>query len=638
MFDKQRIIFEGSSVSKYLNENLTCIRFSLHGVIDAGFLPKPNDNNLIKHVFISHTHLDHICALALYVDNYFARLEDSICVYASKESIVNLQEHFFNNKIWPDFSKIKLANGKFAIVYEEINIGDKLEIDGIFIEPVKSYHTKGSFGFILSCKDNSIYFTSDTYYHEDIIDLINSRTDIKQVIFDVSFDSKSAKLAKDSMHMTPILLKNIQKQVREDVIFHVFHIKYDYQQMIEEELRELDILKDYGMIIKNGSFMQFDTDYNIGMKEVLKRHNLDQEQKLETILKCFSEISKGSDSKANLRVLGEMVKQNIQADRCSVWFIDNEHKEYYTLHADGVNEIRVPLGRGIVGQAILNKEAILENNPQANPHFDSTNDKRTNYTTRSILAMPIVNSDNEVVGAFQALNKLTNINNSFNEDDLDYLRIAADYSGKIYEGMKKQEDLLNTQKDLIYSIAEMVEKKSEETGNHVKRVGKISEIIARQMGLSDEDIVLISHASPTHDIGKIGIPDAILNKPAKLDDKEFRVMQKHAQIGYEMLANFKGEIMEAAAVIAHEHHEKYGGGGYPMGKKGDDIHIYARIVSLADVFDALANDRCYKPAWPLEKIYDYINENKGIQFDPKVVDAFFAAKDKILDIRRIYCD
>lgn len=638
MFDKKRIIFEGSSVSKYLSENLTCIRFSLHGVIDAGFLPKPTDNDFIKHVFISHTHLDHICAIALYVDNYFARLKDSICIYASKESIENLKEHFFNNKIWPDFSRIKLSNGKFAIKYKEINAGEKLKIDSITIEPVKSYHTKGSFGFILSYRKNSIYFTSDTYYHDDIVNLINSRKDIKQVIADVSFDSVSEKLAKDSKHLTPKLLKHIQEQVRDNVIFHVFHVKYDYQKNIEKELKELDILKDYGMIIKNGSFMQFDTNYCIGMKDTLKRHNLDQEQKLETILECFSKISKGTDSKANLRVLGEMVKQNIQADRCSVWFIDDERKEYYTLHADGVNEIRVPIGKGIVGQAILNRQAILENNPQSNPHFDSTNDKKTNYTTRSILAMPILNSENKVVGAFQALNKLTNINNSFDKDDLDYLRIAADYSGKIYEGMKRQEEILNTQKDLIYSIAEMVEKKSEETGNHVKRVGKISEVIAKQMGLSDEEVTLISHASPTHDIGKIGIPDAILNKPAKLDDKEFKIMQKHSQIGYEMLNRFKGEIVEAAAIIAHEHHEKYGGGGYPMGKKGEEIHIYARIVSLADVFDALVSDRCYKPAWPLEKVYSYLEENKGIQFDPKVVDAFFAAKDKILEINKVYCD
>ncbi|MBZ8008024.1 HD domain-containing protein [Campylobacter sp. RM9334] len=638
IFNTHRIVFEGSSVSKYLSDNLTCIQFSLNGVIDAGFLPKPTDDNFIKHVFISHTHLDHICAIALYVDNYFLKLQDSICIYASKESINNLKEHFFNNKIWPDFAKIKLPNGSPAIVYKEINVGDKLLIDDITIEPVKSYHTEGSFGFILSYDKDSIYFTSDTYYHDDIVELINKRTDIRQVIADVSFDSSMDKLAKASKHLTPKLLKKIQEQVRDDVIFHVYHIKYCFKDKIEEELREFNILKDYGMIIKNGSFMQFNTNYQSDMINVLKRHNLDQEQKLETILECFSQISKNSDSKANLNTLGEMVKQNIQADRCSVWFIDNERKEYYTLHADGVGEIRVPFGKGIVGRAIETKEAILENNPKSNPYFDSSNDERTKYSTKSILAMPILNSEHEVIGVFQALNKLTDINNNFDKDDLDYLRIAADYSGKIYEGMKFQEDILNAQKDLIYSIAEMVESKSEETGNHVKRVGKISEAIARQMGLSEEEVTLISYGAPTHDIGKIGIPDAILNKPGRLDEKEFKTMQKHAQIGYEMLHRFKGKIMEAAAIIAHEHHEKYAGGGYPMGKKGDDIHIYARIVSLADVFDALASDRCYKKAWPLDEVCKYISDNSGFQFDPKVVEAFFACKEEIFAIKEKYVD
>lgn len=638
IFNTNRIVFEGSSVSKYLSDNLTCIQFSQTGVIDAGFLPKPTDNNFIKNIFVSHTHLDHICAIALYVDNYFMKLQDSICIYASKQSIQNLKEHFFNNKIWPDFSNINLSNGKPAIIYNEINLGDRIVIDGITIEPVVSYHATGSYGFILTYEENSIYFTSDTYYHDDIIKLINSRTDIKQVIADVSFDSACDKLAIESKHLTPKLLKKIQDETREDVIFHVYHIKYCYKEKIEEELKKLNILKDYGMIIKNGSFIQFNTNYKSDMINVLKRHNLDQEQKLETILECFSHISKNSDSKVNLNTLGEMVKQNIQADRCSVWFIDNDRKEYYTLHADGVNEIRVPFGKGIVGRVIETKEPILENNPKSNPYFDSTNDERTKYITKSILAMPILNSAHEVIGVFQALNKLTNINNNFDKDDLDYLRIAADYSGKIYEGMKFQEDILNAQKDLIYSIAEMVESKSEETGNHVKRVGKISEAIARQMGLSEEEVTLISYGAPTHDIGKIGIPDAILNKPGRLDEKEFKIMQKHAQIGYEMLHRFKGKIMEAAAIIAYEHHEKFAGGGYPMGKKGEDIHIYARIVSLADVFDALASDRCYKKAWPLDEVYKYIQDNSGSQFDPKVVEAFFACKEEIIAIKEKYGD
>lgn len=636
IFNAHRIVFEGSSVGKFLSDNLTCIQFSKSAVIDAGFLPKPL-NNHIEHVFVSHTHLDHICAIALYVDNNFANLTKTICIYASKESINNLKEHFFNNKIWPDFSKINLLNGVPAICYKEINIGDKILIDGVLIEPVYSNHCEGSFGFILKYNEDSIYFTSDTYYSEEIVKLINDRKDIKQVIADVSYDSSCEKLAKDAKHLTPKILKQIQNETRDDVIYHVYHIKYSYKDAIEKELQDFGILKDYGMIIKNGSFMQFSIDH-VSDIDTLKRHNLDQEQKLEAILSCFSKISKSQDAKENLRILGEMVKQNIQADRCSVWFIDNEKQEYYTMHADGVNEIRVPFGKGIVGQAIVRKEAILENDPASNPHFDSSNDKRTKYSTKSILAMPILNSAGEVIGVFQALNKLTNIDNSFDRSDLDYLSIAADYSGKIYEGMKMQEDILNAQKDLIYSVAEVVESRSQETGNHVKRVGKISETIARQMGLSEEDVTLIIYGAPTHDIGKIGIPDAILNKPGKLTDEEFKFMQKHSQIGYDMLKSFKGKIMEAAAVIAYEHHEKYAGGGYPKGKKGDDIHLFARIVSLADVFDALASDRCYKKAWPLDEVCSYIQENAGKQFDPDVVKAFFECKEKIFKIREEYAD
>lgn len=640
IFTRPRIVFEGSSVSKYLSDNLTCIQFTNNAVIDAGYLPKPKANNFIEHIFVSHTHLDHICAIALYVDNFFQYLKNTITIYASKESIQTLKEHFFNDKIWPDFTKINLLNNKPAISFREINVGEKLLINDIYIEAVKSFHTQGSFGFILSYQNNSIYFTSDTYYDDEIVNLINKRTDIKQVIADVSYDSSSHMLAKDAKHLTPLILKDIQDKCRDDVIFHVYHIKYAYKDLIEKELKEFNIPKEYGMIVQNGSFMYFDTDFDkLGVSEkLLKRHNLDQEQKLQSILECFSEISKSLDSKANLRILGEMVKQNIQADRCSVWFIDKDKNEYYTLHADGVNEIRVPLGKGIVGQVFLTKEAILENNPSNNKHFDSTNDKKTSYTTKSILAMPIVDSNKEVIGVFQALNKLTDINNNFDKDDLNYVAIAADYAGKIYEGMQKQEEILNTQKDLIYSIAEMVETKSEETGNHVKRVGKISEILAKKLKCTKEEVEIIAYAAPTHDIGKIGIPDSILHKPAALNPEEFKTMQKHSQIGYDMLSKFKGKVMQMAAIVALEHHEKYNGLGYPNGLKGEQIHLFARIVALADVFDALASKRCYKDAWPIEEIEKYIVDKSGSHFDPKVVQAFLDSKDEIYKVREELSD
>lgn len=136
-----------------------------------------------------------------------------------------------------------------------------------------------------------------------------------------------------------------------------------------------------------------------------------------------------------------------------------------------------------------------------------------------------------------------------------------------------------------------------------------------------------------HDIGKVGIPDSILNKPEKLTPEEWDIMQNHAQLGRDMLLGSERPLLKAAATVAYEHHEKWDGSGYPQGLKGEEIHIYGRITALADVFDALGSDRCYKKAWPLEKILDLMKQEKGKHFDPSLVDLLFDHLPELLMIR-----
>ena len=141
-----------------------------------------------------------------------------------------------------------------------------------------------------------------------------------------------------------------------------------------------------------------------------------------------------------------------------------------------------------------------------------------------------------------------------------------------------------------------------------------------------------------HDIGKVGIPDRVLNKPGKLDAEEWAIMQTHARLGFDMLNHSTRPILKAAAIVAHEHHEKWNGKGYPRQLSGEDIHIYGRITAIADVFDALGSDRCYKKAWPLEKILDLFKRESGEHFDPNLVDLLFTNLPKFLEIRDQFAD
>ncbi len=195
------------------------------------------------------------------------------------------------------------------------------------------------------------------------------------------------------------------------------------------------------------------------------------------------------------------------------------------------------------------------------------------------------------------------------------------------------EEISNTQKEVVFTMGSIGESRSKETGNHVKRVAEYSKLLGLYCGLSNEEAELLKQASPMHDIGKVAIPDAILNKPGRFDDDEREIMNTHAQLGFEMLKHSNRPLLKMASIVALEHHEKWDGSGYPRGLSGENIHIYGRITALADVFDALGSDRCYKKAWDDEKIFNLFKEEKGKHFDPKLIDIFFEHLDEFLKIR-----
>lgn len=207
-----------------------------------------------------------------------------------------------------------------------------------------------------------------------------------------------------------------------------------------------------------------------------------------------------------------------------------------------------------------------------------------------------------------------------------------------FDSLCLNKEIEATQKEILYLLGEVTEARSEETGNHVKRVSKYSQTLAEKYGLSQRAIMLISMASPIHDIGKVAIPDSILLKPGKLTPEEFDIVKTHTTIGYNLLKGSDRELLKSAAIIAHQHHERYDGKGYPQGLKGDDIHIFGRIVAVADVFDALGSPRVYKKPWVMNDILNYFKEERGKHFDPDLVDILFDNLDEFIEIKEKYSD
>jgi two-component system response regulator RpfG len=189
------------------------------------------------------------------------------------------------------------------------------------------------------------------------------------------------------------------------------------------------------------------------------------------------------------------------------------------------------------------------------------------------------------------------------------------------------------EQETLFRLAKAGEYRDEETGNHIIRMARYSRLIAEELGLISDHCGLIELAAPMHDIGKIGIPDHILQKPGKLSPEELVIMKTHPLIGFQILQDSPSKYLMMGATIALSHHEKYDGSGYPHGKRGDDIPLEARIVAVADVYDALTSNRPYKKAWTNEDSLAYLTSNSGKHFDPACVEAFVAQYSKIIQIQ-----
>jgi putative two-component system response regulator len=203
---------------------------------------------------------------------------------------------------------------------------------------------------------------------------------------------------------------------------------------------------------------------------------------------------------------------------------------------------------------------------------------------------------------------------------------------------RTEQELRRSREETIHRLARAAEFRSEETGRHIERVGHSCGLLAERLGVPPERSELLRLASPLHDIGKIAIPDRLLLKPGPLTEEERRQMEKHAELGHQLLAGSDHELLELAAVVALTHHERPDGLGYPHGLGGDEIPLEGRITAVADVFDALMSNRVYRPALPLEQTLAVFRESSGTQFDSSVVEAMFDSLPAMMAVRERYAD
>ena len=356
------------------------------------------------------------------------------------------------------------------------------------------------------------------------------------------------------------------------------------------------------------------------------------QNRLDLLLQFGGVVYKETRLDKLLELIAGQVKKILNCDRCTVFILDKKTEELWSKVAHGLHntEIRMASSKGIAGKAASSGRIINIPDAYEDPLFNPEIDRITGYQTRTILAVPLKDVAGNIMGVFQVINKNAG---RFDSDDEAVLQLIGSIAASAIENAQLCENLYKAQLETIYRLAITAEyRDQEDTAVHLRHVSAYTALIAEGMGLSEQEIESIRYASPLHDIGKVGIPDAILLKPARLTPQEFELMKKHTFYGGKILSEAESPLLGIACQIAENHHEKFDGTGYPAGTKGEQIPLYARIMAVADVFDALCMHRVYKPSWTPEKARDLIRSEKGKAFDPAVVEGFEKEFDAIAKI------
>ncbi|MCB4756124.1 MAG: HD domain-containing protein [Elusimicrobia bacterium] len=355
-------------------------------------------------------------------------------------------------------------------------------------------------------------------------------------------------------------------------------------------------------------------------------------RRLSALLKFGKKASVITSLEELLLLLVEESRTVLKAERATVFIVDKERQELWSKVASGTETIRIPLDKGIAGAVAVSGHLLNIRDVYKDPRFNPEVDKKTGFRTRSVLTAPMFDAKNNVIGVFQVLNRKGG--HAFDQQDEEVITLLADQASGHIENAQLYQEIRKVTQETIFRLAAAVEYKDHDTRAHLWRMSTYAALVAREMGFGAEWVENLRLASPMHDIGKIGVPDAILNKPGSLTPEEWEEMKKHPTHGSEILQGSDNELMKMSATIALGHHEKWNGTGYPRGLKGEKISMEARIAAIADVFDALTTKRSYKPAMPLDEAVAIIDKETGSHFDPQVVAAFHRCLPKIAEVMK----
>lgn len=453
------------------------------------------------------------------------------------------------------------------------------------------------------------------YSGQQAREMLRTEPDIALAVVDVVMENETAGLElarwmrQDlNNHFTRIVLRTGQPgQAPEERVIVEYDIN-DYKEKTELDRKKLfttvfSALRAYRDIMRIDAARRHEERFRVG---------------LETVLAASAHVLEQRSMQAFASGLLQQVASLLHLDERGVLV------RLSALHAKSRYEVLAS-----VGQCLDDRGQIVPEIVQALQQAEAAQ--------RHILV------DGSFVGYFPSQHvaaSLLYLNGVDDVDELDMrlIDIFSTHVSLAFENLLLNKEIFDTQAELINKLGNVVESRSAEAGNHVRRMAEVCYLLARALGYEETEAELVRRAAPMHDIGKVAIPDIVLLHPGKLDAEQWKVMQQHPSIGFDILKGSERPILEAAATIAHQHHERWDGSGYPQGLRGKDIHPHARIVAVADVFDALTHERCYKPAWPLEEVIAYMRANVGSHLDAEIVQALLSNLEQVLAVNEKFPD
>lgn len=379
-------------------------------------------------------------------------------------------------------------------------------------------------------------------------------------------------------------------------------------------------------------------------------------QRLKLLVDASLALSEVSDIDELLALIAKTGVEMAHCEGCSIYGVEGDHLRflastnlvldqragYQQRLVESVRDFLIPIqsssisGFVALSGRLLNIPDVYRLDASLSYKFNPALDQRHQYHSCSMLTLPMRDTRGYVLGVMQFINhhnRETDVIEAFPDDDVMYLTALANQVGVLLRNARMNLQLRESRVEAVKKFVIAAEFSDKDTGAHIERMGRYSALFSELLGMGPAYAEDLRLASMLHDVGKIATPDAILKKPGSLTPEEMVVMRQHAMNGYNILRDAQSPLLQMGATVALSHHERWNGSGYPYGLAGEDIPLVGRIVTLADVFDALSSRRCYKEPWPMDQVIDFISSESGKHFDPTLVQLFLANLQKFVDIQ-----